>query len=356
MTNQDDLSSLLGNLALKEKGQEVDAKSQKLQREINRAGFRIFECLSDNGYFSWSVPMKAPTKTLGSMKTKNELKLTDYLDLDGKPDQLVDPRSIKTPKAFLSLSPRELPNRFPHGKLDIVCFHVAARYRGIDFADIDFAFGGSTLEMLATFDANDPFMVTFLPGTKTIVIVKCKDYIKNLSDIGFQFERLMTGTSMAHVGLVSSNVEHLHVMNVGTYRVFFRAETDAMQGEGPVEIKASNPRYWGSKVLFQMISNGSTTLCHGMKGRGSLIGVELQTLEQVARTALGGGRRAQVLEDNILRGMDSIKSQMKDASAGDVFKVHFQGSSLKLLPARGRSADILPPADVVGELISGFSK
>jgi hypothetical protein len=350
----DDIASLLGNLALKDNGQVIDDKSGQLQRELNVAGFRIFECLCDKGFFSWNSPHGAPYRNVGSIASSDQLMISSYLDLDGRPDSLVDPRSIRTPKAFLFLEPHETRNKFPHGNIEIISLHVAARFRGVDFADVDFVFGGSTLEMLATCDAaSDPFMVTIVPGTKTIMVVKNKDYTKNASDLGFQFERLMTGKAMDDMGSMESTVEHLHTMNVGPYHVLFRAETDAIDDGSPVEIKASNPRYWGTKVMFQMISSGSTKLCHGKKGRGSLTGVSNQSLQHVAQTALAAGLRVRTLERNIEKGMESIRDQTKEASPGDVFKVSFQGVSLKLLPARGRSADILPQADVTKELILG---
>ena len=350
MPGQEEIASLLGNLALKDRDQTIDDKSRELQRELDRAGFRIFECLSDKGFFSWNPPHETTYKNLASITTLDQLML-NCLDLEGRPDQLVDPMSVRTPISFLSLPPHETRNRFPHGNIEIICLHVAARYRGVDFTDIDFVFGGSTLEMLATCDASDPYMVTIVPGTNTILVLKNKDYTKNSSDVGFQFERLMTGSAMDSFPSHESSVEHLRVMNVGTYRVLFRAETDAVVDDSPVEIKASNPRYWGSKVMFQMISSGSTKLCHGRKGRGNLMSVEIQPLRQVAKTALVGCT-LQTLERNIEKGMDSIVRQLKEASPGDVFKVSFQGGSLKLLPARGRSADILPPADITKELIA----
>jgi hypothetical protein len=379
MSKKGDLSSLLGNLALKEKGlqQQLDKKSQRLQQELSRVGFRIFECFSDLGYFSWNPPTDAPYQNLASVTSANQLMLSSYLNVHGRPDRLVNPkRDLRMPQTFLSLPPHAHKNQFPHGKLDVVCFHVAAQYRGMDFGTVDFAFGGSTLELLANGGEDkgsnsDPFMVTRLPGTKTIMVVKNKDYLKNLSDVGFQFERLVTGRPMDDAMSDCSCVEHLHLMNIGSYRVFFRAETDAIlssQDENdnnddenededdddgcPVEIKASNPRYWGTKVMFQMISSGSTKLCHGAKGRGKLIGVEIQSLQQVARTALKHASHRERLERNILKGMDSIQSQMKDATPGEVFKISFHASALKLLPVRGRSADILPPAEILRDLIS----
>ena len=106
--------------------------------------------------------------------------------------------------------------------------------------------------------------------------------------------------------------EHLHLMKVGEYNVLFRAETDAKDINGsPVEIKASNPRYWGTKVMFQMISSGSTKLCHGSKYRGKISSINVKDLSTVAREALQYTDVA-MLQRNIIRGMDTIKSQMKE--------------------------------------------
>lgn len=346
------ITSLLGNLALKDKTQlVVDEKSRELQRELDSIGFRIFECLSDKGFFAWNPPHQVEYKNLSSITESKELMLS-YLDLEGKPDELVDPRSVRTPISFATLPPHETKNRFPHGNLEIICFYVAARYRNVDFEKIDFVFGGSTLEMLATCDASDPYMVTIVPGTNSILVLKNKDYTKNASDVGFQFERLMTGSSKEDLPSLASSVEHLRVMNVGSYRVLFRAETDAILNGSPIEIKASNPRYWGSKVMFQMISSGSTELCHGKKDRGKVTSVSTQSLKQVAKTACKGRGALQTLEGNIVGGMDNMFAQLKEASPGEVFKITIQGGSLKLLPTRGRSADVLPPADIIKELLS----
>lgn len=373
--SHDDLTTLLDNLALKDSsgGVKIDKKLAKLQKEIDRIGFRIFECITDKGYFAWTpLPpaQRAGTSyvSLSNVNNSDQLMISKYLDLDGKPDTLVSSSSIRTPKIFLSsFGPHEHKNEFPHGKLDIICLHVATKYRGIDFDkdDINFVFGGSTLEMLARCDDSDPYMVIRIPGTsKTILVSKNKDYVKNLSDVGFQFERLMTGRAMDAASSDWSTVEHLHVMNVGTFRVLFHAETDAVVTEEtdssdndndvPVEIKASNPRYWGTKVMFQMISNGSTKLCHGIKSRGSLQAVKIQSLYQVAQTALLTTNTA-TLERNIITNMKSIESQMKNATPGDdVFKISFHGTTLSLLPMRGRSSTgILPPPSIVRELLAG---
>ena len=211
--------------------------------------------------------------------------------------------------------------------------------------------------MLASCDASDPFMVTLIPGFNTILVVRTKEYIQDLSQFGFQFERLVTGRLMEGKDTDTiSSVDHMHLMSVGKYRVFFCAETDATDEEGAcIEIKASNPRYWGTKVMFQMISNGSTKLCHGVKSRGSLIEISLLSLEDVANKALGeSGASATRLEERIINGMRAMKEQMATKSSGEAFKVSFVGNSLRLskIDGGGHSADILPSKDVMKALMT----
>ena len=324
-----DISDLLGGLSIKDaKAKELDSRSLRLQQELDRSGFRIFECLQDLGFFSWNPPRGTPYKSLRA--TSDAADITKFIDLNGRPDKLVSLSSLRTPRQFESPPPDTHENRFPFGKNDAACLHVACRHRGADWDGIDFAFGGSTLEMLASRDASDPYVVTVVgsdsggckAAKKTILVTKNKEYVQNLADVGFQFERLVTGKPMrGEKSTTICSVEHLHVMNVGTYRVFFRAETDAIdEGDGdPIEIKASNPRYWGTKVMFQMISSGSTRLCHGTKGGGYLRSVAKQSLRQVAQTAMIG-RSIQAIEGKILAGMESLQNQMKDAREGETFR------------------------------------
>jgi hypothetical protein len=179
--DDDNISALLGGLSIKE-GKKLDAKSSRFQRELDRAGFSIFECISDNGFFAWNPPREAAYKVLGNITDAKDLQ--KYLDLAGKPDVLLRPSNIRLPVSFLSPPPDERENKHPFGKLDATCIHVAACHRGIDFSAIDFAFGGSTLEMLASCDASDPFMATLIPGTQTILVIRNKDYVQDLSGFG----------------------------------------------------------------------------------------------------------------------------------------------------------------------------
>jgi len=55
--------------------------------------------------------------------------------------------------------------------------------------------------------------------------------------------------------------EKLHVMQVGPFRVLFSAECDAVVEEAgnlaAVEMKTGNPRFFGTKVMFQMMASKS---------------------------------------------------------------------------------------------------
>ena len=109
-----------------------------------------------------------------------------------------------------------------------------------------------------------PFIVSRIPGMTCILIAKKKDRTQDLRDIGFQFERYVTGGSMSDTSGKSKHVEHIHMMKIEEKTVLFRAEVDAADADGSlVEVKASNPHYWGTKVMFQMISSGKSKLCHG---------------------------------------------------------------------------------------------
>jgi hypothetical protein len=76
-------------------------------------------------------------------------------------------------------------------------------------------------------------------------------------------------------------------MKIGERTVLFRVEADAKDDESsPVEVKESNPHYWVTKVMFQMISSGSSKLCHGEKSRGVLTRVTFMSLSTVSKNAL----------------------------------------------------------------------
>jgi hypothetical protein len=228
---------------------DSESVNAQFKDELKKTGFKIFTPHSELGYFSWKPP--GPYTNLSSIATTK--RITDNLKLDEKPKELVRTSCLRLPQAFETLPPQEHVNKFPDGHYEIAGLHVASQHRRVNMDEVDFAFGGSTLEMLARKDASSPYMVTRMSHTGTILVVKCKECVQNYADFGFQFERLVTGQSFSDRSEVEF-VEHLHLMQVGTHRVLFQAETDAMHDGEPIEVKASNPRYWGTKVMFQMIN------------------------------------------------------------------------------------------------------
>lgn len=345
-TTGDDLSDLLQKLLVTQNKGRAD--DDRYKEELARTQFRIFTPISEKGFFTWKP--NGPSKSFDQVTSAEEIE--SCIQTSGMPPTLVPLSRIALPHVFHSLPPDLKENTFPYGQLDITALHVAAKHRGVNWRDIDFALGGSTLEMLANRDASDPYLATIVPGTETIMVVKRKSYFHDRSQVGFQFERLVTGQAMDTTHSAWEFTEHLHVMKVGEYRVLFRAEADAMKqpGSALVEVKASNPQYWGTKVMFQMISNGSTDLCHGVKGRGKLRKINMLSLSNVTADALRK-HNVRTLETNILDGMNSLKDQMKNARANEVFRVSFSGGSLKLESTRRGEFTLLPAEDIVKELI-----
>lgn len=344
-SSSSDLEDVVRGLNYKVAIQEAGTASEAsfFEDEINGTGLSIFQPLSDLGYFQWSP--KGGYTRLKDVRSSEEV--TKFIEMNGQPSALVETSKLRLPVKFLQLDPDERDNKFPFGQNLVACLHVAAK-RGVSFENTDFVFGGSSLSLFANQDLTDGlFYATKLPNLKTIVLVKHKAYTQDFSAFGFQFERLVTGQSMRSTKDYSS-VKHIHTMKVGDYRVLFQAEVDAILDNEPVEVTASNPRYWGNKKVFQMISNGSPRLCHGIKGRGTVEKVQIRSL---ARLASEAELDCQVTERRILRGMEDIHDQIEHAGYGEIYRITFRGTSIRLTLEKDRDVIHLPSAEIVGELI-----
>ena len=265
---------------------------------------------------------------------------------------------LKVPCSFeVSLPPDYYPNKYPFAQYDLASMYVASKYRNVNLNDIDFVFGGSTLEVLANHDASEPFLVCRIPTARanhTLLLVrKCKDYTQNFANFGYQFERYVTTGSM-HYSDSMEFVEHMQVMEIGgKFKVLFCGEADAIDdGTDPIEIKASNPEYWGTKTLFQLISLGSPTVCCGVKGRNNtLTGITMRSFSDVAADALRY-RSCQGIEQNIIDGMQAMLDQMKEVENNESYKISFKrNGELSLQRTVTRNAMMLPPADLVKDLL-----
>jgi hypothetical protein len=329
-----------------------------LQEELQATHFTIFDNIIDLGYFGWRPTTGNSTQVkYHKIQQATAAKIKSHIDLDGQPDALANIAEIQQqlPIDFCSPPPQKHTNKFPFEVPHIASLHVVATYRrdAVDLAALDFVFGGSTLQMLATskIDRSTTYVACMVPHTNAIIVKKHKVYSQDYADLGFQFERLVTGKGLADQHNPMA-VEHLQVIQMRGFRVLFSAETDAVdETDSVVEIKASNPKMWGTKTMFQMISSGSTNICIGTKSQGTLTRVVVKSLRDVAKTAVKSPRITAILEETILGNMTAIQEGMKDYEPGAVVKIQFHGADkiLELAPVRG--VDLLPAHGVIEELL-----
>jgi hypothetical protein len=161
--------------------------------QLVKTKFTIFTPVSDHGYYEWKPPPVTSPSYCRLSDVHNAESILRHVELDALPPKLVPLSSerLRLPQFFTSLqNTREYANKYPYGQYHVASLYVASQHRGVDLNDIDFVFGGSTLEMLAQCDNSDMYIVTRIPGTKkACLVVKFKEYTQNHGDLGFQFER-----------------------------------------------------------------------------------------------------------------------------------------------------------------------
>ena len=93
-------------------------------------------------------------------------------------------------------------------------------------------------------------------------------YNKDFNDSGMQFERLVTSEEpleskadchrAMRQSADGSHINYLQTMKIGQFTALVDAEIDAIEEDGSlVEIKSRNPKYFETKLMFQMMSSGS---------------------------------------------------------------------------------------------------
>ena len=218
--------------------------------------------LQQFGSYCWdpeNLPVK-DTRDVSVADVKQGLRNSDR-----QPKTVLDPRRLRWP-CYLqkSLAPQEVPSKFPY-KPGFLGALVVAQQRGLDLDHVDFVLGGSGCEVLVkrVIDQREEetkYLVQRVPGTRAIALGKSKVYTQDFSRFGFQFERLMTGEPLDGLHDLKLH-EAIQLVDIGGWRVLLVAEIDAVNAEGrPVEIKSGNPKYFGLKLVLQMISSGAGTL------------------------------------------------------------------------------------------------
>jgi hypothetical protein len=355
-----DLGELLSALTLELNQKATSSKptplpppNSKFEEELRSSSLTIFEPITDLGYFFWKPNDSLAYKTFTKVQSKKEI--LDQIQVnDSMPPTLVDLPSInrQLPKAFAHAHDQTYRNKYPYKMPHIVPLYVAKKHHEVNLDTVDFVFGGSALALLASKknSVDHRFIGFVVPHTKVVLVAKEKEYIKNYADMGFQFERLVTGGSFTDRHDTTST-EHLHIVKVGgKFQILFCAEVDACcsSNGNPVEVTTGNPRYFGNKA-FQMMSSGSVALCAGSKARGCLTGVRMVPLCSMIQEALLLQSKTSV-ECNILDGLKELKRAAEKFAPGEVFEITFQKEKIMLNKATG--IDALPPASVVQDLLS----
>jgi hypothetical protein len=177
----------------------------------------------------------------------------------------------------------------------------------------------------------------------------------NLADLGFQFERLVTGQTIGK-RVKPTFTEHMHLMQVGEYKILFIAEADALNDGAPVEVITSNPYFWGIKTCLQCVSSGSPVVCLGNKYRGE-VGDYRGRLESISMENLSTlykyeSEKLKRAESEILRALDDLNRELHRLDHARDFEVAFskKNGRLTLQPGLGPS-QVLPSANVVEALL-----
>jgi len=328
---------------------KIDLSTESgLEDVLSKSEFSIFSQVKDLGYFTWRL--EGSSKKIFNVSTSD---IQNGLDYHGMPSQVVpiDVLQKKCPRSFAKKKSKGWNNEFPYDPSYLVPLHVALTQRKLREEDVDFLFGGSTLNMLATQQISGcEYLAQKVPGTQILIVQKCHHYRQNLTDHGYQFERLVCGGEFRDEG-DSTTAHHLQAMTIGgRHKVLFSAECDGIDEEGnPVEIKCSNPKNWSTKVAFQMISNGSLSLYAGSKNKTSLTSVKKLHVLKVMKTGIPQKKRLKQLEENILSGLRVLSEAIEsgDFEHGRIMNLSFKKGRLTLHPH-----SLLPPESVIGDLLS----
>uniref|UniRef100_A0A7R9ZMZ6 Decapping nuclease n=1 Tax=Craspedostauros australis TaxID=1486917 RepID=A0A7R9ZMZ6_9STRA len=333
------------------------------EETLKDVGFTIFEEIYELGFFGWQPGFMPGDVTLDNLKSAKHI--VECVDEDQMPPEIVETEKLNAnlPTRFLTLPPQEHANRFPYNKFDIASLYVAKAKRGVDLDTVDFMFGGSTLEFLA--NKKNPekpgafYAAVLVPSTNIVMVKKVDDYIQNYADPGFQFSRLVTGRRFEDVEYVDYMFEHMQTIQMDGHKVFFKGESDAIhKPDGgtcvPVETKANNPWFWGTKVMFQLISNGSSLMIHGKKGRGGYLNhVRPYTLKEMCETSTKDVSISS-LEQNLRDCLNTLRDAKESVLAdGSVHVIHFANNEMQLRKYQGKDQEkiaLFPNEEVCKEL------
>jgi len=319
--------------------------------------FDIFDDVLDLGHYKWTIGET-------SYKKLENLRGSDFvqrISLNANPPIVapVSALNAKLPQSFASNNAPKHVNKFPYDHTYLPPLYVASAHRGVDLTKLDFVFGGSALHFLGERPRSQSdeksYVAVLVPGTNTILVAKHHVFPVDPSAPGYQFEKFATGGRLGDKDAEPSIFEHMQTMEIGKkHRALICAELDAVDGNGnPVEIKCSNPAYWGTKLPLQLISSGSAAMYAGKKNYGTLRSVEHMSLSQVIERQCN---KASVnkLQENICNALHDLKKFAKEGRLEHgtaSCEIAFSTKGLRLDPLP-KQIQLFPPPQIVANLLS----
>lgn len=305
-----------------------------------REAVSSFETLKDMGLFAWHTQ---PISELKSHAYVTEHEIRSRLDMTAPAAPRLKVDSICLPVRLSNGTKQLRVNRFPNDP-GVAAALAAAAAKGVDARDIDFVLGGSSMHVLAGGSTEGNVYLAQRVGS-AIVLAKHAEYTADLGSKGFQFERLITGESPNRAASPDVLIG-MQLAKVGSFRVLFQAEVDALDTKGDrVEAKSGNPNRFGVKEMFQMVSSRSGTLVFADCRGDTLKAIRTRSLTEVADWT--PKRLRHMLETNLLESMAQLKSSSLPEDVPS--QLAFEGGKVTLTPRPDLS--ILPNSNVIEALL-----
>ena len=228
------------------------------------------------GFFQWNSFAAQNT-------SKKEITIQDVhksLLMDAIPSKL---RDIAETKALLAQ--RKLPDEIDDYPVQKVRWMerpfvytpavplFVAKQRGCNLDKIDFLFGGSCLGIFQKRKIDRPDIEIMVQVKKGIIIIKrLARTPRNLNEAGYKFERIVSEEEYSNKSNLLGN-EYVREIILGNHRALICAEVDLIDDyKNPIEVKFLTKK-WNEerrfedyrRLLFQMLSNGSTEVVVGTK-------------------------------------------------------------------------------------------
>ncbi|CAE7715597.1 unnamed protein product, partial [Symbiodinium sp. CCMP2456] len=308
------------------------------RRRDKASGARVFACQSE--ILAAAFPSIRPVTSFGTYcwnpeKVKKKLRVIQNVGAhdiakglataDEPLKTIVDPTKMSLPCHFAeNLPSQRVLNKFPYRPGFLPALRVA-KARGLCLKNLDFVLDDISLGFLARRKRNRrkrcKYLVQKLPGTDVIVLGVHVPYRQELHEIGFQFERLMTGEPMDGPHDLRWHGA-IQLLDIGGWQVLAVAEVQAMNSRRmPVVIKSSHPTTRHRKRhILQMLSSGAVELVHAKRNGNTLEDVQVQSFEELVAVAARPKSWTQRVDTNLVAGLSQLKAN-GDISAELVHEV-----------------------------------